>query len=198
MKARQNARKNPRGKRTTQGGTSQKRPPLILAPHLGRVASSSFSLRSPLLCLSLARTQKRRNRHRRYGRMRAFHEPRHDGSSILAFRSSWQVHGSMAPWPRNPHRALCSPCAITLHDRAWACRDRILLWTGAVSRLHIEPKSTKPRCVPHIFIGHRHRRRRLTKRPLWLGASINRTLARTTDAVMPIFDTRRPEWVRPI
>ena len=67
-----------------------------------------LSFTPPLLCLSLARTQKRRNRHRRYGRMRAFHEPRHDGSSILAFRSSWQVHGSMPPWPRNPHRA----CAL--------------------------------------------------------------------------------------
>ena len=54
MKARQNARKNPRGKRTKQGGTSQKRPPLILAPHLGRVASSSFSLHSPLALLELS------------------------------------------------------------------------------------------------------------------------------------------------
>ena len=80
------------------------------------------------------------------------------------FRASWQGHGSMPPLQRNPHRAfsLCHhpppPCA--------ACRHRILLRIGAVSRLHIEPKSTKPRCVPHIFIGHRHRRRRLTKRPL--------------------------------
>ena len=35
----------------------------------------------------------------------------HDGSSLLAFRASWQEHGSMLAWPRTPpSRFLLSLC----------------------------------------------------------------------------------------
>ena len=102
------------------------------------------------------------------------------------FRASWQGHGSMPHGQETPIALSLSLCHH--HPRPCvACRDRILLRTGAVSRLHIEPKSTKPRCVPRIFIGHRHRRCRLTNRPLVARCDYNRTLARTTDAIIPIF-----------
>ena len=122
--------KSPTKTHESKVGISQKHPPLTLAPHLGRVASSPFSLHSHLALLELSTHTK----------AAPSASPLWEAARVLTnlgtmvapswhFRASWQGHGSMLPLQRNPHRAFVL-VAIPPPRSCVACRHPILLRSG--------------------------------------------------------------------